>query len=314
MRPSVFRGLEAADDTAERATNGQRGGEAGAKRACSTGARGHNETAHGDKATLPDGDVTTQTRQRHWRRAAIVVAVGVPVTLIGLLPSQHRYWLLAEYGPVQITAALSLLFAAICAWRLYRSQPTDSKERPTIAFVFFLMVFFFWHEAELDHELLAVLGFRGRRAFSWKYLIDGSPLWIKLVLGIPSLGLTAWIVRILAPNIGTALAQAWENRRAASPWYLLIGLGFLALAQMWDHAESIAAQTGWTFVVTGDREPAPEEMLEICGELVLLFCVLEFRQEVRGRAEPSRKACSPRRGSPWQSKPEEQPAYGGKTS
>jgi hypothetical protein len=225
------------------------------------------------------------TPRRHWVHALCVVAIGVPVALIGLLPSAQRKWMLWEYGPVQIVGALLLLLATVYTWRLYRSEPSDSKERPTIGFVFFLMLFLFWREAELDFHLLGVLGFNARHAFSWKYLIDGSPVWIKLVLGIPSLGLTAWVVRLVAPNILRMLAHAWDNRRAASPWYLLIGLGLLALGQLWDHAEYIGARSGLTLLGSGDRDPVPEEMLEICGEFVLLLCVLEFGREVRRRAQ-----------------------------
>ena len=39
-----------------------------------------------------------------------------------------------------------------------------------------------------------------------------------------------------------------------------------------------------TLLVTGDREPALEKMLGVCGELRLLFCVLEYCRELRGRA------------------------------
>ncbi len=190
---------------------------------------------------LPDEASAGLDRRRHAIHALLVLVVGVPVVLILCLPSSQREWLLRDFGPVQVTGGLFLLLAAIFAWRVYRSQPRDSAERPTIALVLFLMVILFWREAELDLALLQALG-------------------------------------------------SSANRRAASPWYLAIGMGLICLAQVWDNAKGIATRTGWTFWVAGDQAPAPEEALEIGGELTLLFCVLEFAREVRARSRRTDQA------------------------
>jgi len=211
----------------------------------------------------------------------IILIVVLVIAVAVLLWPARRAWLLWEMGPVQLVQSLVLLAAAIQALRLVLKEPADSDERPAMAAVLGLVVALFWREAEPDYLLL------GYHAFSWKYLVDGSPVWIKLGLGIPSIAFTIYILRMILPRLRGTLDSAWRQRHLASPRLLVISMACLGFSQLWDKAGKTMARIGLEVFVTTDRDPLPEELFELCGELLLLYCVLEFTHEVAARRSES---------------------------
>ena len=68
-----------------------------------------------------------------------------------------------------------------------------------------------------------------------------------------------------------------------SPRLLALALATLAVSQLWDKPW-FSRTLGLGAFASDARDPLPEELLETCGELLLLMCAIEFVQEVRSRA------------------------------
>lgn len=178
-----------------------------------------------------------------------------------------------ELGPVQIAQAAILVIAFVVMFTsLLRIGGPGKPGGPIAVGLAFLTFFLAWREIEIDDHL------HGIHAFSWKYLFEGDlPLGITLMYAVPSLALFAYVVYVGLRHrdaIWLELFSKWPGRLRL----MLFGaLGVLAVSQLWDKGRSLADRFGIAAFEHGKiRDPLAEELLELCGELLILFFVIEY--------------------------------------
>jgi hypothetical protein len=207
----------------------------------------------------------------HRRGIYCFVAVGVVLAAIiaaWMLIPHRRGWLLHDQGPVQGLQGLVLAAAtvlALCPAIRSRFIRTGSVLVVPIAYLFFALA---WREIEFDKAYFGV------RAFSWAKLLDPDiPLGIKLMLQVPTLAITLGVLVYLAPRLSRVKAELRAFWREPAARLLCAGLVLLAVSQVWDNHD-LMERLG---VHEQDKNPLPEELLELTADGLLAVCANELR-------------------------------------
>ncbi len=204
---------------------------------------------------------------------SVFVGCGVVTLVLGLLGAEE--WLsMQEYGLFQNVQAVLLGWAfALSLLSLWRAE---GQTRTFWVFVLGFAFFFFWRELDLDQE------FFEDRMFSWAYLFrDSVPLTNKVILGLPSLGLSlAWGGYMVwrGPTLVAMLRR--YNQTPSVVWGGLTLVCF-GLAQIWDKATAFQRDWGIQIYDRATKDPYIEEAFELLGAVAFVLLILVLR-----RAEP----------------------------
>lgn len=189
------------------------------------------------------------------------------------MPSREA-WLTDDFGPLQLVQAGVLVAALVIMLRHLARLGFRHHDSSVAVVLGFLVLFLTLREIEVEHHLWRV------HAFSWKYLVRPDvPLGVKLGLGIPSMALALAVLLYLLSQAPLRMRPILGRWRAPSLQLLAVGIGVLTVSQLWDKSSWLAHSFGLTAFRSSARDPAPEEILELIGELLLLFCVVEFGKE-----------------------------------
>ena len=199
--------------------------------------------------------------------AFILIEVAVFVLLKEFLVVDVQT-LAEEFGSLQLCQNFILLIALIISfkWVLKNDSPHALG-----AFFLGLCFFLFWRELDIDKEIFSA------RMFSWNYLYDDDLSFIeKAGLFLTSLTLIFTWIRMMYVRRSYIKKEFNEFIKSKAFWWLVMAIGVLAVAQLWDKADSVQRNFGITIPVEGN-DPFPEEMMELIGGTLLMFAVLSCR-------------------------------------
>ena len=203
----------------------------------------------------------------------VFVSCGVAVLALGLIEAEE--WLsMQEYGLFQNVQAgvlgLALTLSLLSLWR------AEGEGRAFWIFVLGFAFFFFGRELDLDQE------FFEDRMFSWAYLFrDSVPLSSKIILGLPSLGLSLTWGSYVAWRAPTLVAAARQRSRAASVVWSALTLACFGLAQVWDKTTAFQRDWGIEVCDRATKDPYIEEALELLGGVAFVLLIVALRRPVR---------------------------------
>jgi len=160
----------------------------------------------------------------------------------------------------------------------------------------FICLFMCWREIELDQRYFRV------HAFSWKYLADGrTPVSERLLLGIPSLGLSLVVLVVCLANARRIVATARRRDLRVGVWLFVVGLGLYLVAAGYDRAWGWEQDYGLYLPgFRGHRDDFWEEWLELKGAVAVLMGVLDHfrRRKSVGAAPPGTSVAAEEAPSP----------------
>ena len=201
---------------------------------------------------------------------AVFMGCGLVTLVLGLLDAEE--WLsMQEYGLFQNVQAgvlgLALGLSLLSLWR------AEGETRAFWILVLGFAFFFFWRELDLDQE------FFEDRMFSWAYLFrDSVPLTSKIILGLPSLGLSlAWGGYVVwrAPTLVAGLRQ--RSQTASAVWGGLT-LACFGLGQIWDKATAFQRDWGIQIYDRATKDPYIEEAFELLGAVAFVLLIVVLRR------------------------------------
>ena len=201
---------------------------------------------------------------------AVFAGCGLATLVLGLLDAGA--WLsMREYGLFQNVQAgvlgLALGLSLLSLWR------AEGQARVFWVFVLGFAFFFVWRELDLDQEFFA------DRMFSWAYLFrDSVPLSTKLILGLPSIGLSlAWGGYVVwrAPLLAAGLRH---SGRGASLVWAGLTLACFGLGQIWDKATAFQRDWGIRIYDRATKDPYVEEAFELLGAVAFVLLIVELRR------------------------------------
>ncbi len=199
-----------------------------------------------------------------------------------------RVWLTDESGPIQSAQAGVLVVAFVLLLVPLLREGLKAPEAGIGVGLVFVALFLAWREIELDGRLWGV------HAFSFKYLWGGDehegqpiPWAVRLGLGVPALTLCVLTVSVLVAKFDFAWASVTKRWPRSLFWLLVVAFGLLVLSQGWDKAGTLAKNLGVTIFEHEARDPIAEEILELAGEMLVMFFAWEYVQW--RRTQPSRQ-------------------------
>lgn len=220
--------------------------------------------------------------------ALLCLAMAIGFTLVKAATDVDEVWLTDENGPMQWTQAGVLVVALVLLLIPLFSQGLKVPEAGIGVGLAFLALFLAWREIEIDGRLWGV------HAFSFKYLWGGDehegqpiPWAVRLGLGVPTLSLCVATAAVLVIKFDFAWASVTKRWPRALFWLLVVAFGLLAISQGWDKAGTLAKNLGITVFEHEARDPIAEEILELAGEMLVMFFAWEYVQW--RRTQPSRQ-------------------------
>jgi hypothetical protein len=196
---------------------------------------------------------------------ATLVAVGLALSGGDGLPARELREYADDAGPVQRTQAVILGTAVMAAvWVLIRVRRRREPWAWASVVAYATLVLFI-REAELEQVWF------GTRAFSWGGFFDPErPLGVKLGLYLPTLLATLAMLVVVVrrrPDIREGIRRSARVSGAIGGAALLLGA-----TQVLDLGRSIRRHFGLALF----RNDLLEEVLELVGEAVILFALLEW--------------------------------------
>lgn len=149
----------------------------------------------------------------------------------------------------------------------------------------FICLFMCWREVEIDGRYLRY------HAFSWKYLVDSRlSIYVRLLLGIPSVGLALLVLAICLVNVRPLLRTLRRCDLRVGVHLFALGVGLYLVAQGYDRAWGWAQHYGVHLPgFAGHRDDFWEEWFELMGAAAILMGVLDHfrRRDAIGAAPPA---------------------------
>jgi hypothetical protein len=208
----------------------------------------------------------------------------IAATLLGLalIPDDLAH----ELGPIQLCQGAVLVAAAAGLLHRLHADGLAHRLAPVWVVAASCAGWLAWREIELDKHLFDL------HAFSWRYFGRDLPLMRKVVFGVFSIGALAafaWYVRRHWQPLASGLRQPWPRLVTALG---AAGVLILGVSQLWDKAAFLEEFLALSAFRSAKLEPLPEEMLELIGQQLLLYAVVELNVLAR-RGHPALADATP---------------------